>query len=913
MINRFRRPRHRGVSGVVIGGILLLAAAAVADSVDADGTPDDTRGVVGGFGFEERTTADWSHAFEQAPGMPRRGLFFDVSTDETVRRDGRASIRFDLEGGSISYRTRDEASIPVEPEAEYRVTGWIRSQGLEHARARIEVRLVDGRRLDLLRDAGTSKDPVAEATRSLHVAAPTIFEKGWDGVRIDIDTGSPESEGIRDPRLFLSLQVVQPGFDRRDADEAVGRVPRVEVQDVGGSAWFDSVQVVRAPRVRLDCLVPGRVAAIDEPIPFRVHIDDGEGRRRAARLELRDLDGRLIDHVEVDAGPGPGAEPIFRPGRPGWYEASLRVEGESTTEAVRVPVLVVARDEAWRDHGIPRLGLSVANWSTEELDSLSRSLDHLDPAVLELSMWPAGMDDQASLEGLEPMRRLLDRQRFASREVVIAIDRLHGRLAAMAGVEPGSVLAALLDDPEEIWDRAIGDWMAGLGTTISRWRFAGGPGGLSTPASLRKLADRHVADPTILVSSSARRRVDRGADESYLEVDRRSTADTLREIDAERLRGSTVRVASPPSDWSHRDRVAAASRLVLGAWERGVDRILHEWESENGPDPAVLAWTGLSPALGGRRMAGEIPAGETARCIVASGTGGSVLVAYSDRAEGAETIRIPVGDRTVELVDIQGRRSIAASDAGMLELVIDGLPVQVHGVDPTTIGVASSIRFEPSVLAVSRREHAVELVLSNVGDTDLAGEIELELPSGWVATPPIPAFRAGPFETARIPVVIRWNGSQRVGERRLQGVVVLQDGRRSPIEVEVPIELRSDSIEVAADWTIARGSDPGASPIVVEIEIENIGDRTIDLEIDASAWRVGRETRLVSGLRPGERRVKRVRMKAGVDRLAGTDIRIELRELDGEEGLVVDLPIVGGRDPGSSPIESATATTADGP
>ena len=97
MINRFRRPRHRGVSGVVIGGILLLAAASVADSADADGTPDDTPRVVGGFGFEERTTADWSHAFEQAPGMPRRGLFFDVSTDETVRRDGRASIRFDLE------------------------------------------------------------------------------------------------------------------------------------------------------------------------------------------------------------------------------------------------------------------------------------------------------------------------------------------------------------------------------------------------------------------------------------------------------------------------------------------------------------------------------------------------------------------------------------------------------------------------------------------------------------------------------------------------------------------------------------------------------------------------------------------------------------------------------------------------
>ena len=112
---------------------------------------------------------------------------------------------------------------------------------------------------------------------------------------------------------------------------------------------------------------------------------------------------------------------------------------------------------------------------------------------------------------------------------------------------------------------------------------------------------------------------------------------------------------------------------------------------------------------------------------------------------------------------------------------------------------------------------------------------------------------------------------------------------------------------MSADWSVARGGDPRTAPLIVSLRIENIGDRSLDLEVDASAWKVGRERRLVTGLRPGEHEVRRFRMKAGLDKLERTDIRIELREMDGEEGIVLDLPITGGT-PASDEKISRTQT-----
>ena len=844
------------------------------------------------FGFEERTTTDWSHAFEQAPGLPRQGLFFDVATDEETRWSGRASLRFDLEGGSISYRTRRETSIEITPDSDFRVTGWVRSEGLERSRPRLEARLVDGYQLELAMSAEGSKDPVADATRAVLVAEPLRYQDEWGFIQIDIDTEGLDLERIRKPRLFLSLQVVQPGFDTRDQDVR-RRVPRVEVQDVRGRAWFDDIAVTRVPSVHLKSLAPGGIVTRGSIVPMRVEIDDPLREARRAELQVRDLDGALIERIGLDFQDQRRMTVEIPAPKVGWFTIDLIPEEGFVGRAPRETLLVVPEDRRGTAGTEPRLGVSISDWKPSTLDGITAALDVFEPAVVELAVWPESMDERPSLEGLEPLRRVLDRQRFASREVMVAFHRLHGGLAAAARVEPESLLIAIEEDSDGLLIQAVGDWMQRLGAGISRWRFSGDWAAEGIPASLDELAENHVADPKLLLSRPLELASGVEGEKVFVDVESGMTAAAIRDGIEDGARGWTAMISPPPVDWMPRDRIAASARRVLEAWWSGADRILFPWKADAGPDPAMMAWTGLAAAIDGRRPAGTIPTGPSTRCLVAEDERGMVLVVQSDLFQGEESVTLPVGDGTVEIVELDGERRIAHPVEGRLVMPVGSLPRMIHGADRVAVGVAASSRFEPSELPLDRREHRIELLFENPGVDPLSGRLRLEPPAGWSFDPVAPDFEAGPGELVRIPMMVRWNGSQRLGRNIVHGWVELKDGG-SPIPIEVSLGLRSRSLRVSADWSVARGGDPRTAPIIVSLRIENIGERSLDLEVDASAWKVGRETRLVTGLRPGEHEVRRFRMKAGLEKLERTDIRIELRELNGEEGIVVDLPITGG-------------------
>ena len=883
-----RGPVRRWGSLILLAGLTASGDAASIDEPSATSVED----VVHVFGFEERTTTDWSHAFEQASGLPRQGLFFDVATDEQTRRSGRASLRFDLEGGSISYRTRRETSIEIASDSDYQVTGWIRSEGLERSTARLEVRLVDGYQLDLAMVEGVSEDPVADATRTVLVEKPTHYEDEWGFIQIDIDTELLGVDEIRNPLLFLALQVVQPGFDTRD-DMVRDRVPRVEVQDVGGRAWFDEIKVTRVPSIHLQSLAPGGIVTRGSMVPFRVEVDDPLLDARLAQLQVRDLDGTLIERIPLDFGDQRRMEIEFLPPDVGWFTVDLIPEEKFPGRLPRVAILVVPEERRGNARTEPRVGVSVADWHPTTLESIAAALEVFEPAVVEMPVWPESMDDQPSLEGMEPLRRVLDRQRFASREVIVAFDRLHGGLAAAAQVEPESPLAAIEQDSDGLLTRAFGDWMQRLGAGISRWRFTGdwAPGGI--PASLHGLAEVHVADPKLLVSRPLEMAFHHDDEEIYVDVESGLTAAAMQDGIEKGADGWTARISPPPAGWVQRDRVAAASRRVLEAWLGGAERILFPWDPGAGPDPAMMAWTGLASTIDGRRPAGTIPTGPTTRCLVAGDERGMVLVVQSERSHGEEMVSLPVGDGTVEIFELDGRSRIAHSVDGRLVIPVGSLPRMIHGADRMAVGIAASSRFEPSELSLDRREHQLELVFENPGFENLSGELRLEPPPGWSFDPATPRFNASPGETVRIPMTVRWSGSQRLGRNVIHGRVETEGGG-SPIPIEVALQLESRSLRVSADWSVARGGDPRTAPLIVTLRIENISDRSLDLEVDASAWKVGRERRLVTGLRPGEHEVRRFRMKAGLDKLERTDIRIELREMDGEEGIVLDLPITGG-------------------
>ena len=887
--------RGRGRPGSGWLAAIALWTMLGAPPAPAVGTPQESPDpVLMRIDFEDRetATADWSHVFEQAPGLPRRSLFFDAVVDETVASAGGSSLRLHLEGGSISYRMRPEAAVPIGVDSDYRVSARVRTEALHHATARLEIRVVDVRRWRDAEDA--DGDPVADATVAMvHATAEENVVDGlWTELAASIRTDGPAFEDLDELLLFVALQVVQPGFDDL-ADATPEIVPTVRLEDIDGRAWFDEIEIRRSPRLRVATLADSGIVRSREPIGFEVVVDDPTGATMQASIDLRNADGRIVDRRNIPIDESGTQRITLAADGPGWFEAVLRTQdrgGRVSTRRHAVLVLPDSDRRAGRES--PRFGVTIARWTPESLGGLERTLDVLDPDAVEMPIWPAENDGRPSLEGVESVRRLLDRQRRAGREPMVAVDRLHGGLAATARVEPHAVRAALEDDAESVWRHAIGDWMQRLGTAISRWRVDGGPVVAGPPALFTELAASYVADPIVLVTAPFDRpSTDWGGDEACRIGTSDLSSDAQADLVADRLADSTLLLSSPPGDWTVKDRIDAAARRGLVAWNAGAGRILLRWDPLSPPDPALVAWSGLARGLGSRRPVGEVRASDTITCLVGDDGYDLVIVAWSDLVERTERLRIPVGVDSVEVLELDGRRRRVTTDGGLLDLEVGSTPRFVLGADRLPTMLAASTRFEPAILGLGRREQSVELVIRNPIADPIDGEIRFDPPAGWTIEPARPRLRASAGETIRLPLTITWSGPQALGPIDVPMRLDIRSPRPSQVPIAVPLELESDALMVTADWSIARDGPAGEAPIILTVEIENVSDRTLDLELAVSAWRVGRERRNISELAPGQREVRRLLIRAGLDRLAGTDVRVEVRELDGPESVALRVPL----------------------
>lgn len=843
--------------------------------------------------FEDRETAteDWSHVFEQAPGLPRRSLFFDVVVDETFSAAGGSSLRLDLEGGSISYRMLPEASIPIEADAEYHVSVRAATAGLEHAITRLEVRVVDGDRLRS--KASPEFDAVAEATVAiLHSRSVTRGTVGtWETLDVRVATDGPACTGLQDPRLFVALEVMQPGGE--DPGSAGERVPTVVLADIDGTAWFDELEVRRSPRLRIEPTTPFGIGSAGGVVEADVVVDDpGAGIVRAEVL-LTDLDGRVVDRTSLDLASGPRHLIQVRPEGPGWHQIALStLDRAGRVRSLDHAVLTIPLSDARGGRDSPRFGVSVRDWTDEKLPELEAALAVLDPDVVEVSMWPESNDDRTRLESVGRIRGLLDRQRRSGRESMIAIDRLHADLAEAARVEPDAVAAALRNDPDGLLVSAIGDWMFRLGTAISRWRIDGGAIPAPPPTSLTRVLEDLVADPMLLVGRAFDRESEAWGDgESCLLGSSDLHWEAQSRFGTEGLRHGTVVLEAPPTGWVVRDRVDAAARRGLVAWLAGVDRTMLSWDPGTPPDPALLAWSGLARNLGAVRPIGELPVSTTARCLLGDAESGPVLVAWTDRTSEPERIVIPVGVEDVEIVELDGRRRVGTPTNGLLSLEVGSTPCFIHGADRLATVLAASASLEPTRLETGVGEHRVELVLRNPSPVPLEGTLEMTLPAGWNVEPSRPPVRAGPGETVRVPFVFSWSGPPILGRSNLDMDLVVRAPRSLVVPLEVPLEMASDLVRIEADWSVARQQDPENAPLIVGVEIENVGDRIVDLELSVTGRRTGRETRTIASLAPGSRETRRLRLRAGLRELGGSDVRIEVREIDGPGSAAVLLAI----------------------
>ncbi|MCH2160479.1 MAG: hypothetical protein MK085_01260 [Phycisphaerales bacterium] len=853
------------------------------------------------FDFEEKDTFDWSHLFEQEPELPPKGLFFDASADDQVSKTGRMSLRLDLRGGSISYRTRSDLLIPAEPDSRYLVRGWVRTEDLAHAAARIEMRVVDGA---VFKSASaTEVDPVLKATVAEFASSPVRTAGEWRNVAFLVDTLGESARVGKELRLVMALQVVQPDFLANGVhDESI---PRIE--DVKGTAWFDGVEIWQLPRV--ECrMISGRTGMPSggmhrspaAPI-LEIDVNDPFDSRPTVGIEVRNLDGVLVheDTFAMESGGGPARYPLGID-TPGWYEVAMRVSSrEQLISEQRRTFVVLGGAERRRWQATPRIGFSISDWNAEQLPLIRSVLGEVDPAVLELSIWPPGNDDLSPHAVIGSLRSVLAEQRHGGREVMFAIDRIHPRIATAAETVPEEVAMVLAADPL-LWSTELEHWLLAFGTLVDHWRLTAlsdAPAELVIPEELRTMMGDLVPDPVLSVPREVddigRERQDGLA--IYLEADSDLSAGAQSHMLASTdTAGITIKVGSPPQGWGLRDRLDEAAHRIIAAWQGGADRILSPMPGlDMGPEPDILAWASLGSVLGGLRPSGSLHASPTATCLVAEGNDGIVLIASSQRVNEHERIALPLGSTTVDVQSIDGRSWTVSNVDGVHEIEVSSTPVIIHGADRGVVALASNMRFEPSTIRSRRGPQEIDLVVRNPFPFMIEGELEFGEPEDWSIAPLRRSFRVEANGEQRIPLTVRWDRIPQLGQVVVPVQLRADVDRSIDTRISVPLEVVSPNIKVEVDWSIATSTIDGRDGLVVTLEVMNRGNRPVDLEAIAVAWQVGRERIRISDLEPGDHAIRRFQFKAGLDRLAGTEMLVTVEDLDGPDAVVVAVPIAG--------------------
>ncbi|MAH66601.1 MAG: hypothetical protein CMJ27_09485 [Phycisphaerae bacterium] len=892
----FSSVRRGGLLGFLV--LLVMSSApttAVTSPIDGSDPPAVTRRLIHRFDFEDIQKADWSHVFEQAHGLPPQDRFFTANVDDLRRSDGDWSLRIDILGGSVSYRTRPEVVLPASVDSRFHFAGDVRTTGLDNAAARLEVRLVDGDLLDRSHEAGMS-DAVESATVERFVSEPVRTAGDWTNLVVDVDTSSPECRAVgEDLRFVVAMQVVQPGFDEKSAGgRPAGRTPRIE--DVSGTVWFDGLAIWQLPWIDFGTVADAGIVRLPAPVDLRIAIDDPIDPVPSVTLEIHDLDDTLVDRRSIRAlSSGRPVVASVRPDRPGWYRAKILVEGGGGAATERtLNFLVLPEKRERRRNGTPRLGYAMSDWRVADLPRIADVLDELNPGIVEFSIWPAGNDGIGSTDAIASLKSTLSRQRSNYREPVLAIERIHGGLAEAARIAPTEVRAAVLGDDSLVRD-SLESWFDRFGTIVDRWRIPGTVRSAGEPVALRELMQVLIADPVLSVDRTPGGWAPTWADEPYVLATEDLSAAAMTGLfsDADGVSGS-IRIAPPPVAWRPRDRVDAMARRLLAAWRGGAGQLILPWNANRGPDPAMLAWTGLAPAIAGRRFGGVVPTNSTAHCWIATDGRTAEFVVWSDRLDETEVVRLPVGVDRVELVDLGGVVRPVMATGGMLDLEVGSTPIRVRGISRLAADLVAGLHFERSGVDLAAGPGTVELIVENPRDVAMEGRLAIEAPRGWSIEPREPRIRAAAGESARIPIEIRWATPPVPGEIRIPVRFAIESEERIGVDVDLPLRIRNDVLEIRTDWALTTSAVDGRQGVVVSAEVINHGVRPLDLQLEAVAWHTGRERRPISSLAPGERAVRRFHFKRSLERLAGTDIRVVITEIGGPLGVTTLIPVSGG-------------------
>lgn len=859
------------------------------------------------FDFEERpqnpepVPMHWIRAQDAPPERSRPGFpaWNKAAFDTAHQVSGQHSVLLPTQGGSVSLRLASGV-LPAIPGADYRILAKVRTDGLSHAKARMSARYLNGVGQPLIASESESR---------------LVSTKGaWETIEVGLQGHHRDAAWIQ-----IDLELLQPrdqasrvsssaGWAADDNEVGIAARHQVWLEDVSGGAWFDDVMALQTPRVELGTRGPANITVGPDLPVIRIVLRDLTGERLRARATVIDLQGN-VEATQEFMLPVGGGQTDWTPQLNGYGWRRVRLETMSDGE-------VVAAEEAafvWVPASEPtqesdRFSLLVEGLAPHELGNLPAMADATGSGAVQISVWETGVTRQ-SLPGMidtldELVRRLTDKHII----VGFSLGRTPIELTRLLGLEPDNVIGALTAPGDKTGapppaEQYLGAMLSKFGQRIRRWQLGrtGDAEAFWRPALHEELRQvqtmfaRLVPRPEITLPWSLEQSLDERLPSGQRLTVTLPAGTPLDAIGAyaARWRGNAdvTLMLEPATGPDPYDAAVELMKRAVMAWAAGAPRLAVErpWSVGGGalnreqPTPVFAVWRQVAQRLGGRRVVGELPVAEGARCLILDGPRGGALVGWRDWAAPEDAvIETRLAETPVRIVDAFGNETIAEMTDGLHRVELGTTPVFVEGINVPLALFRAGFSVQPAYLPAEARLHRLELELKNPWPMPISGVLRVVEPSTWKIEPRVVAFDIPADQTLRVPVDVSFGLGEEAGMKRLVvDAEILADRKYPRVRATAPIELGLMETDLTPSFSFLPDADGKLTDVAVTLSITNNGSESVTLQAFAMAPGYAREQAPVSDLGPGESAVRRFVFPGGAEKLMGKRIRVGLIEVGG--------------------------------
>jgi hypothetical protein len=466
------------------------------------------------FDFDERPLGN----FEDTPMYWRRltgeGLpaYSDGRLDDQMGHLAPPSFLFTLRGGSIAYEYT-HTDLAVSPDSDYLIECYVRSVGLEHARALLACYLVD--------QVGERIAASEQVSRLVGPRDPADGE--WERLEIPLHVDCPDAYALR-----LQLWVLQ-AYVFEEPRQAVDPIIR---QDVDARVWFDDLAIIRMPSAILRFSNPGGIVKPGAQEACQIDVHNATLAQLRAEFTLTDsadaeclqtdfdLEPRATETLRVPIPPLPaglyradvrlihptvGATASFQAGR---ASQEARKLPEPPAEAlihrsIRLAVLPELRTEAARS---PEWGIDLGRWPFSDLDGAAELIANLDCGAVKVGVpmigAPKNEQETNYLRQIRDLARHLTLRQVETTGVILA--------SGAADPDGGRLSTCRMLVLDQAWASRAGPVLAQFGGHLTSWQLGSEPVELCEPgawdlpaiAQARRQLERFAAVPQLVVPRS---------------------------------------------------------------------------------------------------------------------------------------------------------------------------------------------------------------------------------------------------------------------------------------------------------------------------------------------------------------------------------------------------------------------------